>query len=427
LRGPGIRALAAAVLAAVWLPCGAAPPDAGDAAYRLKPGARGKACLACHAEIAEALAQASVHSPVRAGRCTDCHDAHATSHGKLLAAAPEEICGTCHADVAPPSARSVHDVALAGQCSACHDPHASPNPSMLVEAGNVLCLGCHADLAQALEAAEFKHSPVERSCLGCHDPHASADVEFLLKKDERTLCGSCHQPDRDFFVKAHRGYPVGKSRCTSCHDPHGSSSRASLWATVHPPVASGLCEQCHEPATSADPLAVKATGVDACRPCHGEVVGRTLTARHTHWPVVEGRGCLNCHGPHATPVDGLLRDAPEELCFGCHAGTGVRQARTETKHPPAEDGQCSACHDAHASDATFLLVGKDVTETCSTCHDWGQHSSHPIGEGVVDPRNPNLIVDCESCHRSHGAAHPHLAPFDTNMELCVQCHASFRR
>jgi DmsE family decaheme c-type cytochrome len=398
-----------------------------DAAFRLKPGARGKVCLSCHTDFSATLQQASVHPPVSAGQCADCHDPHASEHGKLLEASPREICVTCHGDILPEQARSVHEVARSGECTSCHDPHASPHPSMLVQPGNGTCLACHDDLARALAAATYKHSPVEKSCLTCHDPHASVDQPAMLKKDERVLCTGCHATGREFFVKAHRGYPVAEARCTSCHDPHGSSNRGSLWATVHPPVASGLCDQCHQGVAAADPLATKGSGVDACRPCHAEVVNRTFTAERTHWPVVEGEGCLNCHGPHATRVSGLLRAEPAELCFGCHVDTGLRQAKTVTKHPPAEEGECATCHDPHAADATFLMVAGSVTETCAQCHDWRTHSSHPIGEEVIDPRNPNVAVDCESCHRSHGSAFPHLAPFDTDMELCVQCHSTFRR
>jgi predicted CXXCH cytochrome family protein len=298
---------------------------------------------------------------------------------------------------------------------------------MLRQSGNELCLGCHGKLAEAITAARFKHSPVQKNCLSCHDPHASPRSEHLLVKDESALCAGCHKPEQPMFARAHGNYSVARARCTSCHDPHGSNSRGSLWATVHAPVASGMCGQCHHEPGSPEPLGTRRDGLEACRPCHGELVGRTFTTRRTHWPVVDGSGCLHCHGPHATREPSLLRAAMPDLCYGCHADTKRRQELTATKHPPAESGECLVCHDPHASDATFLFSRADLSGTCLACHDWQQHSSHPIGDEVTDPRNPNLSVDCSSCHRSHGAAHPHLAPFDTDAELCVQCHAAFRR
>jgi DmsE family decaheme c-type cytochrome len=416
--------LAALVAVAAPVALHSAP---ADSAYKLKPGARGKACLACHSDFTQVLAKTSVHAPVRAGECTDCHDPHTSSHGKLLAAEAGALCATCHGALVPEAAASAHEMVAAGECAACHDPHASEHPHLLRGKGNEACLSCHGELAAAIAAAKFPHSPVVKSCTTCHDPHASATNPSLLVKDEGSLCSSCHAPGEASFARAHRGYPVGRARCTSCHDPHGSSTRGALWATVHPPVASGACGQCHAAADAPDPLTTKHAGAETCRPCHGEIIDRTFTARRTHWPVLDAGGCLNCHEAHASPVAGLLREEPKPLCFSCHADTAARQARTVTAHPPVEEGNCVACHDPHASDATFLLVGAGVTEACAACHDWKAHSSHPIGEDVIDPRNPNLGLDCASCHVAHGAEHEHLAPFDTDAGLCVQCHQRMTR
>jgi predicted CXXCH cytochrome family protein len=98
-----------------------------------------------------------------------------------------------------------------------------------------------------------------------------------------------------------------------------------------------------------------------------------------------------------------------------------------TKHPPVLEGQCTACHSPHSSDNQFLLAGAGTIDVCATCHDWKGHSNHPIGTGVVDLRNPNLTLDCTSCHLSHGSEHEHLAPFDPRSGLCVDCHETFTR
>ena len=95
--------------------------------------------------------------------------------------------------------------------------------------------------------------------------------------------------------------------------------------------------------------------------------------------------------------------------------------------PPIDDGECMSCHTPHASDRPFLFAGANQLEVCGNCHDWQQHSSHPLGDKAVDMRNPNLRVDCESCHRSHGTAFPHFAHADTKGDLCTQCHTQFTR
>jgi predicted CXXCH cytochrome family protein len=98
-----------------------------------------------------------------------------------------------------------------------------------------------------------------------------------------------------------------------------------------------------------------------------------------------------------------------------------------TKHDPVRDGKCTACHDPHSSDVPLALVKPDVVETCGTCHDWLKHSSHPMGEKVVDPRNKNLRLQCLSCHRSHGTEYKHLMPYPTSTDLCTKCHEKFKR
>lgn len=418
-------ALVATVVAAV---AGFVPSLADDAAkFKLKPGAAGKLCLECHVDFQDTIKMPSVHTPVKTGQCAGCHDPHASEHGKLLEETPDKICATCHGTMIPEGATSAHEAVAAGNCVACHDPHASPNKYNLVRAGNDLCLGCHDDVKRSLAAAQNHHAPVDRNCLGCHDPHASKSSPSLLVKSVPSLCLGCHKPDQPGFAKAHMGYSVDKSNCASCHDPHGSSNKGILWASVHEPVKNRMCAQCHgDPVPGTVPTAKRAAP-DLCAGCHNKLFTEIASRNVAHWPVLSGRACANCHEPHASKSSGLLRAAPKRLCGSCHSDTIARQDRSVTKHPPIDDGECMSCHTPHASDRPFLFAGANQLEVCGTCHDWQQHSSHPLGDKAVDMRNPNLRVDCESCHRSHGTAFPHFAHADTKGDLCTQCHTQFTR
>ena len=411
--------LALLALAAVAAPASAAP--AGNP-FKLKAGAKGKACLACHTDFAATTQKAFVHTPVKNGDCSDCHDPHASDHGKLLAAAPDAICQSCHADVVPAKSQSVHPDVIAGNCVKCHDPHASANKGNLLQAGNDLCQSCHKELTDHIAQAKFKHSPVTKSCLSCHDPHAGGTTRALLKKAAPELCVACHKPENPVFQKAHLGYPVAKADCVSCHDPHGSSDGSLLWASVHMPVKNKMCAQCHYDAGAPNALETKKQRIDLCKACHSDLVNTTLTQSRVHWAVLDQTACLNCHRPHAAPKAKLLKADEKELCGSCHADAVARQQRSVTKHPPIENGECSSCHRPHASNAVFLLDGKDELEVCAKCHDWGKHSTHPIGEKVVDPRNKNLTTSCSSCHRTHGSEFKHLAHFDMKKDMCLQCH-----
>lgn len=396
--------------------------------FKLKPGAQGKVCLGCHSTFAEKIKNTYVHTPLRQGECIGCHSPHTSSHDKLLAADSSKICYTCHAGVIPEKAKSSHKVVAEGGCVKCHDPHAAANKFNLKLSGNKLCLDCHKELGDAIGKVKYRHNPVTSGCLTCHDPHGSAAGPALLKKDVPGLCKNCHQTDKPFFQKAHQNYPVANARCTSCHNPHGSSMRALLYDTVHVPVANKMCNQCHEEPTSAAPLKTRKAGFELCRGCHYEMVNAALSKNRIHWPVVDHRGCLNCHNPHASKKPALLKqDSMTKLCGSCHQDTIARQEKAVSKHNPVQEGMCTTCHDPHASDTVLLLTQPKVVDLCGSCHDFAHHSSHPIGEKALDPRNKNLSLDCLSCHKSHGSDQKRLTHYQFSMDLCVQCHQEMKR
>jgi len=415
--------------------------------FKLKPDAGGKGCLNCHDNFKDVLKRQFVHTPVKTGQCTGCHDPHTSSHGKLLEDDPSKICLKCHGAVIPEKARSVHKVVLEGNCVKCHDPHGAANKSNLLKAGNALCFDCHKEMGAKLDKVKFKHNPVERGCVTCHDPHASVKSDHLLRSDTTALCLGCHKASNPIFAKQHMGYPVATARCTQCHDPHGSNRGGILFDNVHSPVEKKMCTQCHEAPTSATPFKTKKTGFELCRGCHSKMMGETFNKRYVHWALLDKRGCLNCHQAHASANKFLLNGDSKTICGKCHGDTvAVQQKLAERErqedaamkgqgqpikgaltHKPVQEGTCEACHSPHASDSTLLLKQPSVVDLCGTCHDWLKHSSHPMGEKTLDPRNKNLTVDCLSCHRSHGTGYRHLIPFPTETNLCTQCHTQFRR
>lgn len=410
-----------------WLLAGVTATAADDAAkYRLRPGAAGKLCLGCHVDFEQTLARRHVHTPVKAGACAECHDPHASDHGKLLDADPNTICRTCHAGVVPQDPASAHDAVVEGRCVDCHDPHASDFENGLRAQGNALCLGCHEPMATALAQAEHQHAPVAADCLRCHTPHASAAAPALLAREVPGLCPQCHDSKQDAFRRQHMGYPVAESDCSSCHDPHGSKNKGILWANVHEPVSRKMCAQCHAEPDSPGALEPKRVGGELCRGCHSELFNEAFAKRWLHGPIVDRRGCANCHNPHASKTPKLLAAPPGELCGSCHQDALRRQRSSKVQHPPNAEGECSTCHAPHSSDESFLLASNEL-EVCGACHDWGRHSAHPMGEKAVDPRNANLTVGCLSCHQTHGTAFDKLAHFDPKQELCVQCHVEISR
>ena len=413
--------------------------------FKLKPGAQGKLCLECHDAFKEKLKNPFVHTPVKSGECTECHNPHSSSHGKLLDEDPNKICNKCHEGIVPKNPKSGHKVVMDGNCVKCHDPHASNNKFVLLKAGNELCFDCHKSIGSAVAKVKFKHNPVEKGCMNCHNPHASTKSNHLLKDNLVTLCVSCHPTDRANFLKQHMNYPVAKSGCSSCHDAHGSNRAGILFDNVHAPVANKTCTQCHEASTSPDALRTKKAGFELCRGCHSKMVSDSLSKNRVHWPLVDKVGCLNCHEPHASRQKKLLTGDMKTLCGKCHIDTIAAQEKLAEKekqenaaakgrvimgaltHNPIQEGNCEVCHSSHASDNVFLLQQPSVTKLCENCHDWSKHTNHPMGEKVVDTRNKNITMQCLSCHKSHGTGYRYLVPFPTVTDLCTQCHKQYKR
>ena len=414
-----------------------AAPAYSQNKFKLKKGADSTICIGCHETLQAALNRAYVHEPVKNGECSGCHNPHTSHEGKLLNDNINVLCSGCHKKIIPEKTRSIHKVVIEGNCVSCHDPHASNNQFILVKKGNELCFDCHEDVASFIQTAEFKHEPVEKKkgCLNCHNPHASADFNFLLNKDASVLCKECHRTDEKKFAGRHMNYPVADSQCTSCHNAHGSSKRSIIFDEVHAPVAQKECDKCHEGPSSPTPLKAIKDGIELCKDCHSQMINEIFKKAEVHWPLVDTKGCLHCHNPHASKERKLLNGKVVNMCGQCHADT-VRLQEISINNPentklckPVKEGDCISCHAPHSSDGPILAAGKTFSfDTCDKCHEWQTHSTHPIGEKVVDPRNKNLIVDCLSCHKACGTANkPAMMPYDSTYVLCIQCHESYKR
>lgn len=401
--------------------------ESKETRFRLKPGAEQKVCLTCHPAFEALLKKPFVHTPVKKPGCIACHNPHSTDYPKQLSTDASSLCLKCHKGILPDGARSTHKAALEGKCVQCHDPHAADNKFNLRMGGNDLCYSCHKDKTAAISKVKFKHNPVTKGCVNCHNPHASMKAAALLTSEVPELCKGCHQTDKPLFVKQHMNYPAGGSRCTSCHNAHGSDKAGMIYNTAHPPFVNKTCNLCHESSSAPKPLALKKKGFELCRGCHNRMVNEMFAKDRLHLPVVGKNGCLNCHSPHASPEKGLLKETQIKLCGTCHADTIQRQVNSITKHEPVAEGLCTVCHSPHASDNTLLFAQPSTSELCGLCHDYSKHSTHPIGEKVIDRRNKNLTMQCLSCHRAHGTEYKHMLPTATVSELCTQCHVEYKR
>jgi len=306
-------------------------------------------CATCHPPFGK---RPQVHSPVKNGMCTTCHNPHASDEPKLLARPMRDLCLSCHPDKV--DFKYVHGPTSAGDCTACHSPHESDNKALVIKAGPELCLACHFDMQEEMKKKGV-HPALLGGCTSCHNPHG-APYKKLLSAEGKALCFQCHPQISEKVEKAKVVHPPVNTEkgCASCHSPHASNN---------------------------DKLLLNA-GKDLCLECHKNVIKKNMTM--LHGPIQSGK-CTPCHDPHGSQQAKLLvmefptdlyvpyTDQEYELCFSCHKrdllrfpdtsfATGFRDGEKNLHYVHVnkkEKGRnCRVCHNIHGSDQPKLLAEK---------------------------------------------------------------------
>lgn len=147
---------------------------------------------------------------------------------------------------------SVHTPYSNQKCESCHTKIDS------YEWKSDFCLTCHTKKSDEL-SKEYKHVPAIEDCMSCHDPHKSG-FEYLLKKESKTLCLSCHEVD----LKGNRIHSNLKKNCIECHSPHASEYDLLLKKGGH-----DICLLCHtQEEYNKKKLDKKNLTIQECIACH---------------------------------------------------------------------------------------------------------------------------------------------------------------
>jgi len=282
---------------------------------------------------------------------------------------------------------------------------AEPAPKEIKPDAPCATPACHAAI---LQIKNLHGAAANNGCTACHTPEGNLH-EFTFPAQGAELCATCHGPLEKKKV-LHK--PVGEG-CTTCHNPHGGDTKALL-VTLPPQ----LCTKCHAP-----------------------IAAQFAKAASSHSAALQGKSCVTCHNPHTSDFDKLLAAKPMDVCLGCHSQEVKKDgqvlpsvkdqiAKAKVVHGPIQDGDCGACHDAHASGQAALLLAAypakfyapftpEAYALCFQCHDQalvqdaetqkstnfrnGAHNLH-----TVHVKDEGKGRTCRACHAPHGANLPHL-------------------
>jgi len=253
----------------------------------------GLVCVECHTEKVTDYAPTDLHAASDNLSCELCHTGHYSDNDHLLNSSEEKFCLKCHTNIKNLiQEKEIHTILESEDCLTCHIAHFRKGERNLIEDDPKLCINCHND-KDNLENLAFIHPPLDDGCVTCHNPHAG-----VLNDPQIDLCGACHDVEEESFKNSHF-VKFEIEKCSNCHNAHGSNSEKLIYTNLHPPYEDGDCESCHEEIMNRNDL----QNDDICLNCHEppEPLG-------AHKPKsTKVKNCVNCHSPHASDRDFLLK------------------------------------------------------------------------------------------------------------------------
>ncbi|MBD3168609.1 MAG: hypothetical protein GF307_03930 [candidate division Zixibacteria bacterium] len=269
--------------------------------------------------------------------CLDCHDGYITG-----------LKGSSHQilNVSESSALS---------CVDCHDgwqehlnepskENITAGPEANMETQGKICSSCHVNSHQSAMLTNDAHNTHSLNCSSCHKIHNNRDNKLLLSKNHE-FCTDCHQLVRAQF------------QLRSVHPLHSRSVK---------------CTDCHGLSGIENDMGVRGLNWK-CQDCHDEKSGPFIYEHpvvYNH--LVEGGSCMECHKPHGSANDRLLKQNGNSVCLQCHAipsGHRTNHSALGTKLA------CVDCHsEIHGSYDNKYFLDPDLgTRLFPNCYQSGCH------------------------------------------------------
>ena len=238
-------------------------------------------------------------------------------------------------------------------CVSCHqggevhveDPDVDniTNPARLDgKAAVATCTACHPGHENLDNYGFDAHTVLELNCTSCHQVHTAANT--LLRDNSARFCLACHEATKaDFSRRSNHPLQQGNLSCLSCHEFTRRADQDIAYDLDR------ICRDCHP--DQGGPFPFEHAAVNAY--------------------AVEGAGCIECHEPHGSENDRLLKQPGAAVCEQCH----LRPPGHETQHG-----------------------GLAAERACQTCHT-GLHGSY-VSDHFLDPDLPLIINNGLQCYDS---------------------------
>lgn len=273
------------------------------------------------------------------------------------------------------------------------------------------CLECHEGMDKTLAAtphrlaSESAKSSTTVACVSCHsgaqvhiqDPSKEniGNPANLTGHDAVALCTTCHTAHADLDNFGFDVHAVQEMKCGECHKVHGtvkgqlldtkaefclrchSAIRTKFSSRSNHPVMQGTltCLNCHRFVKRQDDrLAYDLNGT--CKACHQDKSGpfpyeHDATVAYT----VDGNGCIECHEPHGSDNDHLLKQPGNHLCKSCHI-EHVTRNHGALWDQVWSNNSCQSCHtQTHGSYTGNLFLDPNLpAKMGGNCFNSGCHS-----------------------------------------------------
>lgn len=273
--------------------------------------------------------------------CLECHD----GIEKTLAFTPHRLRSQTNQPTSTVSCSNCHD----GGAVHIEDPSVDniTNPSNL--SGNKAvetCSKCHISHVELDNYGFDAHSNQQLNCAECHKVHAN--YTSLLFDDRADFCLRCHSEKKNNFIRR-SNHPVRQGNLT--------------------------CLNCHRFVKRQDNnLAFDLNRV--CQDCHPEQGGPFLYEHEAmNAYSVEGGGCIECHDPHGSENDRLLKQKENQTCRQCHI-EHITRNHNNLWDLVWSKLACKTCHiDTHGSFTSNLFLDPDLPAKFNgNCFNTGCHS-----------------------------------------------------